>query len=69
VKKLSDTTGEQCTQNFISYVLPNEMDNDIKPSIEKLVKVCFFSCFCEIFVFLYSVNLIGSTGIEWSKES
>lgn len=40
VKKLSDPTGEQSTQNVISYVLPNEMDSDIKPSIEKLVKVC-----------------------------
>ncbi len=37
VKKLSETIGEQ---NLISYVLPNEMDSDIKPCIEKLVKVC-----------------------------
>jgi hypothetical protein len=41
VKKLSETTSESSTSNFISYVLPNEMENDIKPSIEKLVKVCF----------------------------
>ena len=40
VKKLSETTSEPGITNAISYVLPNEMDNDIKPSIEKLVKVC-----------------------------
>ncbi|CAF4011847.1 unnamed protein product, partial [Rotaria sordida] len=39
VKKLNETTNEQSTQNAITYVLPNEMDNDIKPSIEKLAKL------------------------------
>ncbi len=62
VKKLSETTGEQCAQNSISYVLPNEMDNDIKLSIEKLVKVCLiFYCKLKIsLVFFFSVNSIGS---------
>jgi hypothetical protein len=55
VKKLSETTGEQCTQNFVSYVLPNEMDHDIKPSIEKLVKVCQrFSCVFKNLLFFFS---------------
>ncbi|CAF4170731.1 unnamed protein product [Rotaria sp. Silwood2] len=39
VKKLSETTNEQSTQSSITYVLPNEMDNDIKLSIEKLTKL------------------------------
>jgi hypothetical protein len=45
VKKLSETISEQCPQNLMSYVLPNEMDNDIKPCIEKLVKVSFYLFF------------------------
>lgn len=39
VKKLSETTGEICAQNFLSNVLPAEMDADIKPCIDKLVRV------------------------------
>jgi hypothetical protein len=60
VKKLSETTSESSTSNFISYVLPNEMENDIKPSIEKLVKVCFdlFIKFSKFLSRLYLVNFI-----------
>ena len=43
VKKLSETSvGDSTPQNFLTYILPNEMDLDIKPCIEKLVKVCRF---------------------------
>ncbi|CAF5185351.1 unnamed protein product, partial [Rotaria magnacalcarata] len=38
IKKVNETTNEQLAQNLTSYVLPNEMDTDIKPAIEKLAK-------------------------------
>lgn len=41
VKKVNETPNEQISaQNLMAYVLPNEMDSDIKPCIEKLAKVC-----------------------------
>ncbi|CAF3612232.1 unnamed protein product [Adineta steineri] len=39
IAKLNETPSEQSTQNCTTYVLPNEMDNDIKPSIENIVKL------------------------------
>ena len=41
IQKLTDTTLVQSTSDFIPYVLPNEMESDIKPCIDKLVKVRF----------------------------
>ncbi|CAF3440340.1 unnamed protein product [Rotaria sp. Silwood1] len=39
VKKSSETINEQSIPNAVTYVLPNEIDNDIKQSIEKLSKL------------------------------
>lgn len=43
IQKLTETTPVQPTSETISYVLPNEMEGDIKPCIDKLVKVRFVS--------------------------
>ena len=40
MKKISETSGDSNPPHLIAFVLPNEMEQDIKPSIEKLVKVC-----------------------------
>jgi hypothetical protein len=67
VKKLSETTSEPGVTNVISYVLPNEMDNDIKPSIEKLTKVCRRSFPCHSI--LNSIDLVNSFGSNSNKCS
>jgi hypothetical protein len=69
VKKLSETTGEPGAQNFVSYVLPNEMENDIKLSIEKLVKVCGKIFLCLALCSIDLVNSIGSNNSGYSEES
>ncbi|CAF1439354.1 unnamed protein product [Adineta ricciae] len=39
IQKLTETTPVQSTSDAIPYVLPNEMESDIKPCIDKLVKL------------------------------
>jgi hypothetical protein len=59
VKKLSETTGEQCPQNLVAHTLPTEIETEIKPCIEKLAEVSldFVYYFISLCLF-YSVNSI-----------
>jgi hypothetical protein len=42
LKHSETTTGEQCQQTPGSYVLPSELEHDIKPVLEKLVQVRYY---------------------------
>lgn len=39
MKKISEPTSDVNPPNLVNFVLPNELEQDIKPSIEKLAKV------------------------------